>query len=154
MANVNRLVCDASPENRYATFLYAQFDPATRRLVYSNGGHNPPIVLRDGEALRLEAGGPPVGLFRFSQYVQDEIALEPGDLLVLFTDGVSEAENPAEDEWGEDALIAAAGACTGLPPVEVIARIMRAADDFAAGAPQHDDMTLVVAKVLSEPAAR
>jgi sigma-B regulation protein RsbU (phosphoserine phosphatase) len=148
MANVNRLVCDASPENRYATFFYAQFDPATRRLLYSNGGHNPPIVLRGGEALRLETGGPPVGLFRFSQYSQDEIALEPGDLLVLFTDGVSEAENPAEDEWGEDALIAAARACERLPPVEAIARIMRAADDFAAGAPQHDDMTLVVAKVL------
>jgi sigma-B regulation protein RsbU (phosphoserine phosphatase) len=154
MANVNRLVCDASPENRYATFFYAQFDPATRRLAYSNGGHNPPIVLRGSDVLRLETGGPPVGLFRFSQYAQDEIALEPGDLLILFTDGVSEAENPAEEEWGEDALVAAARTCNGLPPVESIARIMRAADNFAAGAPQHDDMTLVVAKVLPEPAAR
>jgi sigma-B regulation protein RsbU (phosphoserine phosphatase) len=154
MANVNRLVCDASPENRYATFFYAQFDPATRRLVYSNGGHNPPIVLRGSDVLRLETGGPPVGLFRFSQYAQDEITLEPGDLLVLFTDGISEAENPAEDEWGEDALIAAARTCNGLPPVEAIARIMQAADNFADGAPQHDDMTLVVAKVLPEPAAR
>jgi phosphoserine phosphatase RsbU/P len=154
MASVNRLVCDASAENRYATFFYAQFDPATRRLVYSNGGHNPPIVLRRSEVLRLESGGPPVGLFPFSHYAQEEIALEPGDLLVLFTDGVSEAENPAEDEWGEDALVLAARGCDGLPPVEAIARIMQAADRFAAGAPQHDDMTLVVARVLPEPAAR
>ena len=154
MANVNRLVCDASPENRYATFFYAQFDPATRRLVYSNGGHNPPIVLRGGDVLRLETGGPPVGLFRFSQYEQDEMVLESGDLLVLFTDGVSEAENPAEDEWGEAALIEAARGSKGLPPVEAIARIMHAADDFAAGAAQHDDMTLVVARVVAEPAAR
>jgi sigma-B regulation protein RsbU (phosphoserine phosphatase) len=148
MANVNRLVCDASPENRYATFFYGQFDPVTRRLAYSNGGHNPPIVLRRGETLRLETGGPPVGLFRFSRYSQDEIALEPGDVLILFTDGVSEAENPALEEWGEDALIAAGKACNGLAPVEAIARMMQAADAFAAGAPQHDDMTLVVARVL------
>jgi sigma-B regulation protein RsbU (phosphoserine phosphatase) len=148
MANVNRLVCDASPENRYATFFYAQFDPATRRLVYSNGGHNPPIVLRGGDVLRLETGGPPVGLFRFSQYQQDEMVLQSGDLLVLFTDGVSEAENPGEDEWGEEALVDAARTCRGLPPVEAIARIMQAADHFAAGAPQHDDMTLVVARVM------
>ena len=122
--------------------------------MYSNGGHNPPILLRGGDVLRLETGGPPVGLFRFSQYKQDEMVLQSGDLLVLFTDGVSEAENPAEDEWGEEALIEAARGSKGLPPLETIARIMHAADDFAAGAPQHDDMTLVVARVLAEPAAR
>ncbi len=148
MGNVNRLVCDASPENRYATFFYAQFDPASRRLIYSNGGHNPPIVLRGEDVLRLEAGGPPVGLFRVSRYTQEEIVLEPGDVLVLFTDGVSEAENPEEEEWGEEALIAAARSCRALPPTEAIARIMQAADEFAGGAPQHDDMTLVVARVL------
>ncbi len=149
MTNVNRLVCEASPENRYATFFFAQFDPATRRLVYSNGGHNAPIVLRGSEVLRLENGGPPVGLFKFSRYQQDEVQLEPGDLLVLYTDGISEAENPAQDEWGEDALIAAARACPAGPPAEAIQRIMRQADDFANGAPQHDDMTLVIARVLS-----
>jgi len=149
MSNVNRLVCDASPENRYATFFYAQFEPSTLKLIYTNGGHNPPILLRGGEVLRLEMGGPPVGLFRMSPYVQDEIQLQAGDLLVLFTDGISEAENPAEDEWGEEALVETARGCGDLPPSEMIARIMQAADVFAAGAPQHDDMTLVVARVLS-----
>ena len=139
---------DASPENRYATFFCGQFDPATRRLVYTNGGHNPPIVIRGEEVLRLEAGGPPVGLFRFSRYQQEEMELAPGDLLVLFTDGISEAENAAEEEWGEDALIVTARTCTAAPPVEAIARIMDAADSFAAGAPQHDDLTLVVVRVL------
>ena len=115
--------------------------------MYTNGGHNPPMVLRGGEVLLLETGGPPVGLFRMSRYVQDEIQLEPGDLLVLFTDGISEAENPAEEEWGEAALIATARACSGLPPSEMISRVMQAADAFAAGAPQHDDMTLVIARV-------
>jgi phosphoserine phosphatase RsbU/P len=148
MANVNRLVYDASPSNRYATFFYSQFDPATRRLIYVNGGHNPPIVLRGAETIRLETGGPPVGLFRPAQYKQAEVQLEPGDRLVLFTDGISEAENPANDEWGEEALIATARACDAVSPAETIDRIMRAADGFADGAPQHDDMTLVVARVV------
>ena len=150
MTHVNRLVCDASPENRYATFFYGEFDPATRRMVYTNGGHNPPMLLRLGEVLRLETGGPPVGLFRLSRYDQDEIALEPGDILVLFTDGISEAENPAELEWGEDALIEAVRSNLASPPAEMIASILESADTFAAGAPQHDDMTLVVARCLNK----
>ena len=150
-ANVNRLVCDASPENRYATFFYSQFDPATRTMIYTNGGHNNPILLRGSEVIRLEEGGPPVGLFRFSRYTQGEIQLEPGDLLVLFTDGISEAENPAEEEWGEDALIETARQHRGLLPSEAISRILEAADQFANGAQQHDDMTLVVARVLPSP---
>jgi sigma-B regulation protein RsbU (phosphoserine phosphatase) len=76
------------------------------------------------------------------------VRLQPGDLLLFYTDGISEAENPAEDEWGENALIAAARRCQGRPAQEMITRIMAAADTFAAGAPQHDDMTLVVARVL------
>jgi sigma-B regulation protein RsbU (phosphoserine phosphatase) len=148
MANVNRLICEASPENRYATFFYGQFDPATRKLVYSNGGHNNPIVLRGDAALRLEVGGPPVGLFKVSRYEQAEVQLEAGDLLVLFTDGVSEAENPAQEEFGEDALIAAVRSCPGKPPSEMIQVLMERADAFAAGAPQHDDMTLVIARVV------
>ncbi|MGA3236063.1 MAG: SpoIIE family protein phosphatase [Bryobacteraceae bacterium] len=148
MANVNRLVFDASQSNRYATFFYAQFEPATRKLVYTNGGHNPPVVLRGADAIPLEVGGTPVGLFRETSYEQAEMQLEPGDLLIFFTDGISEAENAANDEWGEDALISTVRACGGLLPAEIIARIMQAADDFAAGAPQHDDMTLVVARVL------
>ncbi|MCU1238595.1 MAG: serine phosphatase, partial [Candidatus Solibacter sp.] len=146
--NVNRLVYDASPENRYATFFYCQFDPATRMLVYTNGGHNPPILLRGSEVIRLEIGGPPVGLFRPAHYQQAEVQLEPADLILFYTDGISEAENSAADEWGEDALIAAARSCHDRPPAEMITRIISAADTFADGAPQHDDMTLVVARVV------
>ncbi|MBZ5618544.1 MAG: SpoIIE family protein phosphatase [Acidobacteriia bacterium] len=147
-ANVNRLVCEASPENRYATFFYARFDPSTRKLIYTNGGHNPPFVLRGGEAIGLEKGGPPVGLFKASQYQQEEIQIEPGDLLTLYTDGVTEAENSAGEEWGEERLLETVRACRELAPSEIVKRIMQAADTFAAGAPQHDDMTLVIARVL------
>jgi sigma-B regulation protein RsbU (phosphoserine phosphatase) len=129
MVNVDRLVLDASQSNRYATFFYAQFEPKTRMLVYTTGGHNPPVVLPGAGNMTLEVGGPPVGLFREAQYEQAEIQLEPADLLIFFTDGISEAENAAND-------------------AEIIARIMQAADGFADGAPQHDDMTLVLARVL------
>jgi phosphoserine phosphatase RsbU/P len=147
MTNVNRLVCDASAANRYATFFYAQFDPATRRLTYSNGGHNNPVVLRGAEVLRLEIGGPPVGLFPMSRYEQAETALEPGDVLIFFTDGVSEAENAAQDEFGEEALIESVRSCREAAPMRMIEEVMEAADRFAGGAPQHDDMTLVIARV-------
>jgi sigma-B regulation protein RsbU (phosphoserine phosphatase) len=116
-------------------------------MIYVNGGHNPPMALHGEETIRLEAGGPPVGLFRPAQYEQAEVQLHPGDLLLLFTDGISEAENPAHDEWSEEALEALARGCDGASPSEAIDRIMRHADEFAAGAPQHDDMTLVVARV-------
>ncbi len=147
MTNVNRLVYEVSPASRYATFFYSQFDPGTRRLTWSNGGHNPPILLRGGEVILLETGGPVVGLFPQSCYRQDAIVLQAGDLLILYTDGMSEAENPREEEWGEDALIAAARTCADLPPAEMIKSILSAADKFADGAPQHDDMTLVIAQV-------
>jgi phosphoserine phosphatase RsbU/P len=147
MTTVNRLVCDVSPENRYATFFYCQFDPVSRRLTYSNGGHNSPIVLRGAEVLRLETGGPPVGLFPFSRFQQDKVQLEAGDVLIFFTDGISEAENPAQDEWGEEPLIAATRACDSEAPARIIESLMEEADRFANGAPQHDDMTLVIAKV-------
>ena len=153
MSNVNRLVYDASAENRYATFFYAQYEPSTRRLTYVNAGHNPPMIFREHESgrevIRLdEAGGVVVGLLRDFQYSQAIVTLEPGDVLVGFTDGISEAMNSQEEEWGEDQLIEAVSACSHLCATEMIAYLMSAADDFAAGAKQHDDMTLVVVRVI------
>ncbi len=147
MESVNRLVFDASAANRYATFFYAEYEAGARRLRYVNAGHNPPMLFRCAELMRLETGGPVVGIFRDSSYVEAEVQLESGDAIVMFTDGISEAMNAADDEWGEDELARAARESLGLPAAETIARIMQAADLFAAGAPQHDDMTLVVMKV-------
>jgi sigma-B regulation protein RsbU (phosphoserine phosphatase) len=102
------------------------------------------------EVYRLEAGGGPViGLFRDCRYEQGSFALEPGDLLVLFTDGISESMNGDDEEWGEERLIDFAKTCYGLTAAEAMSRIMEAAQAFAAGAPQHDDMTVVVLRVLA-----
>ncbi|HWC76826.1 MAG TPA: SpoIIE family protein phosphatase, partial [Blastocatellia bacterium] len=91
MANVNRLVYDASSENRYATFFYSQYNPSSRELTYVNAGHNPPLILRktgnEWEVIRLEVGGAVVGLLRDFPYSQGTVKLEPGDLIVAFTDG-------------------------------------------------------------------
>lgn len=151
MGRVNHLVHEAAPENRYATFFYARYDPATRRLDYVNAGHNPPMLLRQGasgcvEVLRLSEGGMVVGLMRDAEFRSASVVLHPGDLLVAFTDGISEAMNAEEEEWGEARLLEAASSPTGLPANEVVARALTAADSFTAGAPEHDDMTLVVVR--------
>jgi phosphoserine phosphatase RsbU/P len=152
MKQVNRLVYDASSPSRYATLFYAEYDPRSHQLCYVNAGHNPPVVLRKSaaacEVVRLETGGPVIGLLPLS-YQQASFPLEARDQVVLFTDGVSESMNARNDEWGEDRLIQFAKTCCELPAFEAMTQILAAADAFAAGAPQQDDMTLIVLRVLS-----
>ncbi len=152
MGNVNRLVYDASAENRYATFFYAEYKAQTHELTYVNAGHNAPIILRRAEGewqiIRLEVGGAVVGLLPRFPYQQETVKLERGDVLIGFTDGISEAMNPEDEEWGEEQLIAALKTCNGLSASETIARLVSAADAFAAGAKQHDDMTIVIVRVV------
>jgi phosphoserine phosphatase RsbU/P len=148
MSSVNRLVYDVSSSNRYATFFYAQYDATSRRLTYVNAGHNAPMLFHcpggHWHMLRLETGGSVVGLLENCVYEQGSVTIEPGDLLVVFTDGISEAMNDAQDEFGEERMIATVKECAGRSAAEVISGLMRAADSFAAGAKQNDDMTLVV----------
>ena len=149
MHKVNRLVYEASASNRYATFFFAAYDPNTRRLECVNAGHNPPVVLRNGEVIRLEAGGPVVGLLPFAPYTEQALTLEPGDLLLLYTDGISEAMTRDDEEWGEERMIAAAVAVRGNDAGDVLKAMFAAADQFTAGAPQHDDMTMLILKLES-----
>ena len=150
MKQINSLVYEASTSNRYATFFYAQYDPNTRKLSYVNAGHNPPFLIRkSGEVLKLEEGGAVVGMLpsAFVNYDQGEVELQPDDTLVGFTDGISEAMNPAEEEWGEDAMLAELKEITGKSSEEILHHIVAEADKFAAGAKQHDDMTMIVIRV-------
>jgi sigma-B regulation protein RsbU (phosphoserine phosphatase) len=154
MSNVNQLVFNATPINRYATFFYGQYNRANRVFTYVNAGHNPPIVLRrsrDGvvHVIRLETGGPVVGLFPGAPYQQGTLIMEPGDIFVGFTDGISEAMNESEEEWGEERLIPAISTQSDYRAAEMIPALMAEADRFVSGAPQHDDMTLVVMKMAA-----
>jgi sigma-B regulation protein RsbU (phosphoserine phosphatase) len=97
--------------------------------------------------MRLETGGPVIGLLRHS-YQQETFSLRTGDQIVLFTDGISEPMNVHDEEWGENRLIQCIENCRGLSAHEEMAKIFAATDAFSAGASQHDDMTLVVLRVL------
>jgi len=154
ISNVNRQVFETSSANRYATFFYAQYNPATRQLTYVNAGHNPPMLFHysDGtwKVSRLEIGGTVVGLLESFPYQQGSLTIAPGDIFVAFTDGISEAMNNADEEWGEEQMAETIKLCSGLAPSEIISRVMQAADAFVAGAKQHDDMTLVVLRSRAE----
>jgi phosphoserine phosphatase RsbU/P len=150
--HVNNLVYESSTANRYATFFYAEFDPATRLLTYVNAGHNPPYILRGRQAIPLEATGTVVGLLPDADYAQATTPMHPGDVLLAFTDGISEAMNHQDDEWGEDRMVATAQQLLHQPDCTATAQqlldcILEAADKFTAGAPQHDDMTLLVCSI-------
>lgn len=149
MGNVNRLVYEASTSNRYATLFFAEYDPATRALVYVNAGHNPPFVLRGEDVILLETGGPVVGLLPDALYEQGRCLLCAGDVLILYTDGVSEAMTEGDEEWDEERFVAAAKASVALDPARMIQAIFRAADAFTGTAKQYDDMTLLVIKLVA-----
>jgi sigma-B regulation protein RsbU (phosphoserine phosphatase) len=148
IANLNRLVFESSAQNRYATFFLGACDSASRVLRYVNAGHNAPMVFRGAnEVVRLEAGGSVVGLMRDGDWEPGQMQLERGDLFVAFTDGISEAMNRADEEWDEERLIEASRAGGRVPARAILDHIMRSADAFVDGAPQYDDMTLIVARV-------
>ena len=148
MTNLNFLIHEASPDNRYATFFYGELDPKTHRLDYVNAGHNAPMLLRAGGGIeRMHATGPVVGLIEGGRFEQRSVILSPGDVLVAYSDGISEAMNANDEEWGEDQLAAAARAAVPCAAQELIDKLFVAADSFAAGAMQHDDMTVVVVRM-------
>jgi sigma-B regulation protein RsbU (phosphoserine phosphatase) len=150
--HINGLVYEASSANRYATFFYAQYDPVTRKLRYVNAGHNPPMLRRkkgdDFEFLRLEEGGTVIGLFPDFPFKEAEIQLQSGDILVAFTDGISEAMNHAEEEFDEERLMEAIRTCPSRSAANISSFILEHVDAFTAGADQHDDMTIVVMRLL------
>ncbi len=157
MEKVNRLVFEASATNRYATFFFATYNIQTRELIYVNAGHNAPfLVRRRGDNLhveRLEAGGPVIGLLPFAKYEEQRCVLQSGDLLLAYTDGISEAMTEHEEEWGEDRMLAAAETLPDGSAQQVLEHLFAEADHFTGNAPQFDDMTLLVFKLQEHPAA-
>ena len=149
MQKVSHLVYEASSSSRYATFFFATLNPRTREFRYVNAGHNPPVLVKQasGAFLRLEDGGPVVGMLPFANYEAQSVTLDPGDLLIAYTDGISEAMTADDEEWGESRMLAAVSSQPSASAAEILDGIFLAADAFTAGAEQHDDMTLLVMKV-------
>jgi sigma-B regulation protein RsbU (phosphoserine phosphatase) len=147
LAAVNRQVHASSLEDRYATLFYGVFDGAARTLHYVNAGHNPPMVIRrDGSITWLRAGGVPVGIFPDSAYPQEAIQLNPGDLILAYTDGVTEAVNPAGDEWGAESLRKSVVGSEARCAADIVDAVFTSMDEFSQGH-QTDDATIVVVRV-------
>jgi len=144
MGRINRHICERSQLRNYATVFYCTVERGGL-TNWINAGHCPPLVVRsNGEVKPLPASGCPVGLFPGSPFTQETVRLSPGDKLVIYTDGVSEAENAAGDQFGEERLAELLKASSKQPATELHKTIMEEVAGFTAGAAQNDDITLVV----------
>jgi phosphoserine phosphatase RsbU/P len=145
---MNRYACSNSQKGRrFTTAFIAEYDPASRRLTYINAGHNNPILRRkSGLMERLEAGGMPFGIMEDAPYQSGECLLEPGDWLAVFTDGVIEAENTAQQEYGEIRFMTMLNSGVMLAPQMLLDSMLTDLDRFVGNAPQHDDVTCVLIK--------
>jgi sigma-B regulation protein RsbU (phosphoserine phosphatase) len=146
---LNRQLFAGSPPEKYATFFYAVYDASKRTLTYTTAGHPPPVLFRRDGMHRLETGGTVVGLFSTIQYDQAVVKLEPGDLLLAFTDGLIEPENSYGEEFGEDRLLEVARRAFGSRPELLVEEIYRSVSDWTGSPELQDDMTLLVAKALA-----
>jgi phosphoserine phosphatase RsbU/P len=148
VGRLNRQLYASTGMEKYATFFYAVYDGATRQLTFTNAGHPPPFYFHRGKVQRLETGGTVVGLFGFATYEQAVIQMEPGDMVVAFTDGLTEPENSFGEEFGDDRLLEVALRASVGRPEEMVKEIYRAVNDWTGSPELQDDMTLLVARAI------
>jgi sigma-B regulation protein RsbU (phosphoserine phosphatase) len=149
VARINKITCANCPSNRFITFFYGVLDPTAGELSFANAGHNPPIVVRaSGKSEMLEGGGPVLGVLSIAPYREERIPLGFGDLLAIYSDGVTEAVNTSGEEYGEQRLIDVLQSRRSESADAIVGAVMESVNQFTLGAPQADDITLVVAKRL------
>lgn len=173
-SDLNRLMCASVDGSKYATFFYCLFEEHSRQLTYVNAGHNPPLLFHSLERMeerpegstlnelaltpiegcnlgmsveRLEASGTVIGLFPEITYENRQISCRPGDILVIYSDGVTEALNDREEEFGEERLQALVQRNGHLSAQDLLQLLLAEVFRFAGSTPQHDDLTLVIAKI-------
>jgi sigma-B regulation protein RsbU (phosphoserine phosphatase) len=143
---LNRQLHANTPLEKYVTFFFAIYDPRTRNLSYTNAGHLAPILFRDGKVDYLRTGGTVVGLFPAMQYEVGEIRLEPHDVLLAYTDGITEPENTYGEEFGESRLLDVARRMLNASPEVLAETIYRSVDEWTGSPELQDDMTLLLAR--------
>jgi sigma-B regulation protein RsbU (phosphoserine phosphatase) len=145
---MNRYACRHSLAGaRFTTAFLAEYDPDSRGVIYVNAGHNAPMLRRvSGVIERLNVGGVPLGILTDCAYESANTSLNPGDVLLIFTDGVVEAENDRTEEYGEERLIRIFNTNAALSANEILQRVMADVTLFTGTAPQHDDITCMVVK--------
>ena len=147
MSKVNYLLWESIERNQFVTAFYGVLDASNRTLAYTNAGHNPPLLMNaDGSAHFMERGGLPLGMFRNTRYYEYYQAIEPGQTLVLYTDGVTEAQDTKGEEYGRDRLEKAVRANRHLSARDLITMIQQDVDSWTDGRGASDDMTFFIIK--------
>jgi sigma-B regulation protein RsbU (phosphoserine phosphatase) len=147
IARVNEHLVRFSSTRKFATMFLGIFDPSTREVRYVNAGHNPGILAATGSLELLGPSGVPVGMFKDAVHREEVRTLRPGDLLVLYSDGITEAQDSAEEEFGMERLIALVEGGLESTPAGLTAAIFGAVDEFTRGVAQYDDQTVLVARI-------
>ncbi|HEX6322508.1 MAG TPA: SpoIIE family protein phosphatase [Vicinamibacterales bacterium] len=145
VSRMNTALARRGIESRYATLFAGHLEP-DGTLMTCNAGHNPPLLVSRSGVARLSEGGTPVGLFESAVYGEETVQMADGDMLVIFSDGVSEALSATEDEFGDDRLIEAVKAAGPGSAQQVVDNVLEALRAFTHGAPQSDDVTMVVVR--------
>jgi sigma-B regulation protein RsbU (phosphoserine phosphatase) len=146
-ASINDQLCRSTDSNRFATVFLALYDDRTRRLRYTNAGHNPPLLVRaSGAVEKLDVGGTVLGAFEWARYEEAAATLGEGDLLLVFSDGISEAQNDAGEEYGDERLAQLALANRHLSTDDLRATVFDEIDAWTGGRERDDDQTVVILK--------
>jgi serine phosphatase RsbU (regulator of sigma subunit) len=145
LRRTNTLLFRSTDDRKFVTAFFCVLDCQSHELRYSNAGHNPPLLFRAGNPpQRLEAGGLVLGIFEESQFEESTCQLEPGDVLVVYSDGITEAVNPGGVEFGEEGIVAVVNRERQQGAAQVLDAILKAALDFSGDQLQLDDMTILV----------
>ncbi len=143
---INLIFCRDSLPNRFATLVYLELTQNFGKVRLLNAGHLPPILLHGNEVKELSRGAPALGLMKTSKFQEQEIELSPGDLLLTYSDGVTEARNDWDEFFGDQRLISIIGKSAGISPEKVGEKILAEVDMFVGDAPRSDDLSLVIIK--------
>jgi len=146
VAQLNRQLYASTAPEKYATFFFGVYDETSRMLTYTNAGHLPPLLLRRGEVTLLEVTGTVVGAFPIIRYEEQRLEIQPDDLLIAYTDGITEPENAYGEEFGTDRLAEIAQRHHRSEPREIVAKIMEAVRHWSTAPELPDDMTVVIAR--------
>jgi sigma-B regulation protein RsbU (phosphoserine phosphatase) len=145
---INDLISQNTSDGKFITFFWGIFNDINKEIKYVNAGHNPPLLIRDNKIIKLQTGGIILGVMKtFIPYVSETVKLFSGDVLILFTDGITEAMNKQGEEFSDKALETLALSISDKSSQEVVNKIQQEVQKFAEGTTQSDDMTLVVIKV-------
>jgi sigma-B regulation protein RsbU (phosphoserine phosphatase) len=149
---LNQLLCMKTARERFVSLFWCYFDPGRSRLRYINAGHLPPLVVRPNssgapEVIRLDEGGPVLGLLPGARYTEVAVDVQPGDLLVVYSDGILEAENASGAEFGESGVIATVSKYLNKPPSEICSAVLDDVKVFLGTTPPQDDQTLLIARL-------